>query len=183
MENICAVEGCERSRRNGGHGFCPTHYARWRKNGDPGEGSIRKWGTNEGHSGRRTCSIDGCEQTVQGHGYCKMHYARWRRHGDPLKKRGREPKPLIYSGNGYLLAWAPGHPAASRGHRVFEHRLVMERKLGRYLEPYETVHHKNGIRDDNRPDNLEIWNGRHPAGTRPHETKHCPTCTCRSGSA
>jgi hypothetical protein len=94
----CAVEGCTRSRRNGGHGWCPTHYGRWRKHGDPGPASIRQWGTNEGHSERRECTIEGCDRLVQGHGYCQMHYARWLRHGDPLRKRGREPKPLIYSG-------------------------------------------------------------------------------------
>lgn len=175
----CLVNGCTRSQRNGGHGWCPTHYGRWRKHGDPGAAAIRKWGTNDGHTERQFCTVEGCQRTVQGHGLCQMHYARWRRHGDPLKKRGREPKPLIRSGNGYLLAWAPDHPAAQRK-RVFEHRLVMEGALGRFLDPRETVHHKNGVRDDNRPENLELWNRRHPQGTRPGEAPHCPTCSCFS---
>ena len=40
-----------------------------------------------------------------------------------------------------------------------QHRLVVERKIGRYLLPTERVHHKNGKRDDNRPENLELWTG------------------------
>lgn len=42
----------------------------------------------------------------------------------------------------------------------------MEKTLGRKLEKYETVHHKNGKRYDNRPDNLELWRRNHPSGQR-----------------
>jgi hypothetical protein len=81
---------------------------------------------------------------------------------------------------GYVLTHNPDHPVCQGNKRKYvgEHRLVMEKHLGRYLKPYESVHHKNGVRDDNRLENLELWTKAHPAGIRVDDLPHCPTCTC-----
>jgi hypothetical protein len=67
---------------------------------------------------------------------------------------------------GYVGIKKIGHPLANNNGYVPEHRLVMEQKIGRPLLPNETVHHKNGIKDDNREDNLELWTNDHGYGSR-----------------
>ena len=60
----------------------------------------------------------------------------------------------------------PTHPRARTKGYVFEHILAVEAALGRHLEPFENVHHRNGVRDDNRLENLELWTRPQPSGIR-----------------
>ena len=72
------------------------------------------------------------------------------------------------NGDGYVEIYCPNHPNR-RKHTpyILEHRLVMEQVLGRILSPKEVVHHKNGVKTDNDPSNLEVFasNKEHLAAT------------------
>ena len=63
-----------------------------------------------------------------------------------------------YHTKGYIYQYAPDHPAASNGY-VLQHRLVAEDKLGRHLLPEEVVHHIDGNKANNHPDNIEVFAG------------------------
>jgi hypothetical protein len=77
-------------------------------------------------------------------------------HGKYLPNNGR-----TIDKTGYVLVKVPpgSHPYANSSGYVREHRLVMEKHLGRFLSPQEVVHHKNGKKADNRIENLELFSG------------------------
>jgi hypothetical protein len=58
---------------------------------------------------------------------------------------------------GYVLVYRPQHPFAKNGKYVYEHRLVMEKHLGRYLKPGEVVHHKDKNKTNNKLCNLQLF--------------------------
>jgi hypothetical protein len=161
----CAVTGCETGRRIAARGLCTLHYQRVMRHG-PG-GAHRTLRPRD-----RTCSIDGCERKHSSLGYCLMHYSRLRRHGSVgVAHRTRTPRPdrTVSPRDGYARIRMPEHPRADKSGMVLEHIPVLEAVLGRPLDwmAGEQVHHANGVKDDNRPENLELWVTSQPRGQRP----------------
>lgn len=109
------------------------------------------------------CSLKGCSRRSFAGGLCAMHYRRLTQKGDvgpaePMREPGVR-KPRMHQKSGYVMRWVDGQ-------HVLEHRLVMREYLGRPLLPVENVHHINGVKDDNRIDNLELWSTSQPKGQR-----------------
>jgi hypothetical protein len=106
-------------------------------------------------------------------GYCSQH-AKIHRAGGELRQlrpqRRRAPGEWILNAGGYLhrRVGSTMDPALAPGESyiIYQHRFVLEQHLGRSLFPWENVHHINGVRDDNRLENLELWSTSQPSGQR-----------------
>lgn len=127
------------------------------------------------YRGRRGDEPSYCSRRCGFMAFIKANPDRWKADNSARWKGGRRVQK-----DGYISVYASDHPRLKGTKRkyVLEHRLVMEKALGRYLLDSEFVHHKNGRRDDNRPENLELWQTNQPLGQRANEIAHCPTCRC-----
>lgn len=151
---VCSLETCDALAFNKTTGLCAKHYTQDLK-------GLELMATGQ------SCRFEGCPGRALIHGgyrgWCLGHKNQIIAGQDsltPLKPR-RDTGGWRVNSDGYVVCKIPKTSKV-----LLQHRVVMEEHLGRSLLPWENVHHINGVRDDNRIENLELWSKSQPPGQR-----------------
>lgn len=159
--NMCSFPECKNQIRSRQHELCDRHMQQLRR-------GVELTPVRKRRNARMDCGFPGCDRPFRARNYCDSHY-RQMRDGVPLTElppigyRKRGAYRWLVNADGYVYRRSPSSTSKDR---EFQHRLVMEEVLGRPLRKWENVHHINGIRHDNRPENLELWITPQPCGQR-----------------
>jgi HNH endonuclease len=170
MQRYCEFDGCDRVHY--ARGLCNLHWQRQRA-GRRLDAPVRLVAVTV-----RFCRVERCDRVAIARGYCSPHYRRVLARGDPEAhdpigkhwrpdpRAGRPIGRRFPNSDGYIRVWDPEHPNAAADGWVLEHRRVMAGLLGRPLYDDELVHHRDGDRSNNDPENLELCLRRQPPGQR-----------------
>jgi len=164
LDNPCLVEGC--SIRSVNKGLCPKHSYRLKKGLDLNTDDFVKKYIPAPDDG--ICEIFGCDKPSVCKRMCAGHLSR-QKTGANVNVKLRKISPSgegSINKQGYRVIQKPDHANSWKDGSILEHRWIMSEHIGRPLSRTELVHHKNGDRQDNRIDNLELCDNSQPPGQR-----------------
>lgn len=138
----CKIEGCENNARS--YGWCSKHYQRWVAHGDPLFSLKPKGLSRKG----RTCKVENCNSPIDANDLCNKHRLRLYYHNTTDARRNENGAGHLHH-TGYVYV-------KINGKRIAQHRLVVEKAMGKSLPPGAIIHHLNGDKSDNRPCNLVV---------------------------
>lgn len=162
MDKVCGFQDCFYPTRR--PGYCSGHLEQRRLGREMKPLQVRS------KTNQPDCLFEGCDKPKRGRGYCSGHYYQLNasKKLTPLFVPQYEWGEWFLTTKGYTVRKRT-NPDTKKIEQQWQHRLVMEEKLGRPLRGIENVHHINGVRTDNQPENLELWVIKQPPGQRPEE--------------